>query len=48
MTSVHEDLFSFYVDELNFDCYGHMFQSANEPKGIKVRPAFTNLVSNQH
>ena len=24
---------------------GHMFQSANEHKGIGVRPAFVNLVS---
>ena len=26
---------------------GHMFQSANEHKGIGVRPAFVNSVSNQ-
>ena len=47
MTSAYEDLLSFYVDELDLDCYGHMFQSANEHKGIGVRPAFVNLISNQ-
>ena len=26
---------------------GHMFQSANEHKGIGVSPALVNLVSNQ-
>ena len=27
---------------------GHVFQSANEPKGIGLRPASANSVSNQH
>ena len=34
MTSAYEDLLSFYVDELDLHCYGYVFQSANEHKGI--------------
>ena len=48
MTSAHEDLLSFYANELDFVCYGHVFQIANEHKGTGVRPALVNLVSNQH
>ena len=48
MTSAYEDLLSFYAIELDFNCYGHVFQSANEHKGIRVRPDFVNSVSNQH
>ena len=48
MTSAYESLLSFYANELDFNCYGHMSQSANEHKGIGVRPAFDNSVSNQN
>ena len=44
MTSAYEDLLSFYVYEFDFDCCGHVFQSANEHKGISVRPALVNSV----
>ena len=47
MTRAKEDLLSFYVDEPDLNCYGHMFQSANEQKRIGIRTAFINLVSNQ-
>ena len=46
MTSAYEDFLSFYAKELDFDLYGHVFQSAIEHKGIGVRPALVNLVSN--
>ena len=39
MTSVYDDSWSFHVDELDDNFYGHRFQSANEHKGIEVRPA---------
>ena len=42
-----EDLLSFYANELDFDCYGHVFQLANNHKGIRVRPASANFVSIQ-
>ena len=48
MTSAYQDLFFFYANELDFNCYGHMLQAANEHEGIGVRPASANLVSNQH
>ena len=47
MTSAYEDLLSFYVDEHDLSCYGHVFQSAIEHKGIGARPAFVSPVSNQ-
>ena len=47
MTSAYKDLLSCYANELDFNCYGHVFQSANEHKGIGVRPAHANSVSNQ-
>ena len=48
MTYAYEYLLSVYANQLDFDCYGHMFLSANEHKGIGVRPAFAKSVSNQH
>ena len=48
MTSAYEDSFSYYTNELDFDCYGHVFQLANEYKSIGVRPASATSVSNQH
>ena len=47
MTSAYEDLMSFYANELDFNCYGYIFQSANECKGIWVRPAHAKSVFNQ-
>ena len=47
MMSSYEDLLSFYVDEFNLICYGHMFQSANDHKGIGVGPSLVNSLSNQ-
>ena len=44
MTSAYGDLLSFYVNEL---MNGHVFQSANEHKGIGIRPACVSSVSNQ-
>ena len=48
MTSAYEDLLSSYANEIDFDCYGYVFQSVNEHTVIGIRPAFVNLVSNQH
>ena len=47
MTSAYEDLLSFYVNELDINCYDHMFQSSNEHKGNGVRPALVNMMSSE-
>ena len=47
MTGAYEDSLFFYANELDFNCYEHMFQSANKYKGIGIKPASANLVSNQ-
>ena len=47
MTSAYEDSLTFYVDELDLNFNGHMFQSANGHREIKVRPTLFNLISNQ-
>ena len=40
-------LLYFYANGVDLDCYCHMNQSANNHKGIWVRPASANSVSNQ-
>ena len=47
MTNAYEDLLSHYANLFSI-MNGHMLQSANEHKEIRVRPAFSNVVSNQH
>ena len=47
MMSAYEDLLSFMLMSLILIADGHVFQSANEHKGIGVGPALVNLVSNE-